>query len=198
MPILEITPPAAEPLSLADLRAAVGIDWTDDDGLLTSIAKAARRWVELYTRRQIVTATYDLYLSDWPDSDVIRIPRPPMSSVTSIKYDDADNAEQTLAATVYDTDTVSEPGRVFLKKDQSWPSLYGAPDDMEIRVRFVCGYGAAQQSTELIPDDFLHAIRIVTRDLYENQSMHTDMKLYGNEAAKALLWGLRFLGDTDG
>ena len=197
MPLSEITPPAAEPLSVADLKAAVGIDWSDDDGLIESIGKAARRWVELFTRRQIITATYDLYLRDWPASNVIRIPRPPLQSVTHVKYDDADNAEQTLAATVYDTDAVSEPGRVFLKKDQSWAALYGAPDDYEIRVRLVCGYGAAQQATELVPDDILHAIRIITRDLYENQSAHTDMKLYVNEAAKALLWGLRVLGDTD-
>ncbi len=83
MPLTEIAAPAAEPLSVADLRTAIGIDWTDDDGLIESIGKAARRWVELYTRRQIITATYDLYLSDWPDSNVIRIPRPPLSSITS-------------------------------------------------------------------------------------------------------------------
>jgi uncharacterized phiE125 gp8 family phage protein len=65
---------------------------------------------------------------------------PPIDSVASVKYLDADLVEQTLAATDYLVDKDSEPGLVYLKPGKSWPSTASAKN--AVRVRYTCGYGA--------------------------------------------------------
>lgn len=57
-----ITPPASEPVSLADAYDSARVT-TPDDALMTSLITAAREFAETYTRRQFVTATW-LYALD--------------------------------------------------------------------------------------------------------------------------------------
>ncbi len=44
-----ITPPAAEPLTLAQVKAHLRLDGNADDALLTSLIAAARRYLEATT-----------------------------------------------------------------------------------------------------------------------------------------------------
>src|SRR6185295_4859943 len=52
-------------------------------------------------------------------SGAIEIPWPPLQSVTSIKYLDANGQEQTLPPADYTVDTISEPGLVI--PATAWP-----------------------------------------------------------------------------
>jgi hypothetical protein len=47
----------------------------------------------------------------------------PLQSVTTVKYYDASGVLQTLASTVYQVDTVSQPGRIVLAPTQIWPTV---------------------------------------------------------------------------
>ena len=46
MPLLLTTPPTAEPVALADVKAHLRLAITDDDAYITSLITAARRAIE--------------------------------------------------------------------------------------------------------------------------------------------------------
>lgn len=71
----------------------------------------------------------------------IFLPKPPLQSVTTIKYIDQNGTQQTLDPTLYIVDTVSEPGRITPAYGQTWPTIREQVNAVEIQ--FVCGYGNA-------------------------------------------------------
>ena len=66
MGIAVVTPPAEEPVSLAELKSHLRVDSTDDNDYITALGKAGREWVESYCNRQLVTATYDYRIDRLP------------------------------------------------------------------------------------------------------------------------------------
>lgn len=161
-----ITAPAVEPLNIqTEVRPHVRVDFDDDDALLLMYAKTARQYLETHhLRRALITQTWDLYLDSFP-GDVITLPLPPLQSVTGVYYTPESGVEQTVSASSYYVDTVGEPGRVLLKNGYTWPS-----DTLQVangvRVRFVCGYGAAGNN---VPSPIRQAMLLTIGDLYENR-----------------------------
>ena len=190
MPLNEGTAPTSEPITLVEAKAHLRIDIGEDDGYIEDILiPAARLAVEAFTRRQLFTATYDLYLDSFPGSGEIRLPRPPLASITNIKYLDADGDEQTEAATVYTADTYSEPGRIYLAYGQSWSATRGVRNS--VYVRFVCGYTT-------VPAHLKHATAMLVADMYEQREARIEMvKVEDNPTVERLLWAWRFMGETD-
>jgi uncharacterized phiE125 gp8 family phage protein len=186
------TAPTVEPLTVAEAKEHLRVTAGEDDAYITALIKVARRQVEGYLGRRLITQTWDLNTSEF--LDVFRLPYPPLSSVTSVLYTDEDgNTGQTVTSTIWTSDTDSEPGRVFLAKDQSWPNLYGEEHALEVTVRHVAGYGATSAS---IPDDILHACKMWVAELYNNRG-ESEMKIEQNPAVRALLDMHRFLGEVD-
>lgn len=158
MSLTVITAPSIEPVTVAEAKAHLNIasSVTDDDSLIASYIKAARRHGENITRRAFVATTFELVLDEFPGSFVVRelggygcrpqsiyrehieLPRPPLQSVTSIKYLDASGTEQTLDASRYVVDTGSEPGRVFPVFGQTWPTTLDRQN--AVRIRYVSGW----------------------------------------------------------
>jgi uncharacterized phiE125 gp8 family phage protein len=141
--------PFHEPISLAQAKRHLRIDGDDSDRLIEGFIAVARRWVEHYTGRallwQTITARRD-------DLDQMPLPRPPLIAVSSIAYVDTAGATQTLSPSIYDVDVTSEPGRIVLAYDQSWPSVRGQHHD--VTVTFIAGHAAActrSGNTLLVP-----------------------------------------------
>jgi len=67
------TPPAAEPVTLADAKAHLKVDSTDDDALIASLITAARARAEWHTGRALVTQSWTLWLDAWPQRGIIEI-----------------------------------------------------------------------------------------------------------------------------
>ena len=61
-----ITPPALEPVALADAKAHLRLDTDDDDELITAAIAAARVHVEAMTRRCLIEQGWRVYLDRWP------------------------------------------------------------------------------------------------------------------------------------
>ena len=158
------TPPTEEPVTLAEIKDHLHISSTAEDSLLTLYAQMAREAVEGECWRALMPQTWDLYLPGWPAGGVIEIPRPPLQSVTSIKYTDDEGAVHTFAASNYRVDTASEPGRVVLAPDASWPS-----DTLDssnpVVVRFVAGYADASA----VPGMAKAAILLQIGEIYANR-----------------------------
>ena len=78
------TPPAAEPVTLAEAKAWLRVDTgDDDDALITSLISAARARAEWHTGRAFVTQGWTLWLDCWPSGACAEIPLPPLQGVQS-------------------------------------------------------------------------------------------------------------------
>lgn len=159
-----VTAPAFEPITTAEAKTHLRIDGSDEDTLIDGYIMAARQLCEMEARRAFVTQTFDLFLEQWPASDEIKLPRPPLQSVTSITYTDSNGNAQTMASADYLADTASEPGRVVLSYGGTWPSATLRPGPA-IAVRFVAGYGLAAA----VPAMYKQAIKLLVGHWYENR-----------------------------
>ena len=96
-----ITAPVIEPVTLEEVKDHLLIDETTAaaDNQLMRMIKAARQQIEDWTRRAILTQTWDYCIPGWPAESFIMIPHGNLQSVTSIKWNDDDATETTLTAT---------------------------------------------------------------------------------------------------
>jgi len=142
---------------------------TESD-LLTAIIQAAREYVEDFTRRQLLTATWDYYQNDWPSEDYIKLPfgnlQNGVGTAPVVSWKDTDGTETTLTVTTdYLVETNGEGcGRIVLPYGCSWPSGSLYPSN-PIKVRFTCGWTAAAS----IPSKIRSAILLMCADLYSNR-----------------------------
>lgn len=100
------TAPTVEPVTISDAKAhlrTLAGDITEDAGIIVPLITAAREYCENITGRALAAQTIKAYPESW---GLWRLPRPPLTAVTSVKYYDTDNTEYTLAATDYQADTV--------------------------------------------------------------------------------------------
>lgn len=137
-----ITAPTVQPITVNELKDHLRIEWDDtaQDTILDGFIKAAVDIAENYTNRAFVQRTYDYYIDRWPKGDSIELPRPPLQSVTTVEWTLWDESTDTLdSGTEYEVDTVSEPGRVVLEYDETWPTDTLHPKN-PIRIRYVAGY----------------------------------------------------------
>lgn len=87
-------------VSLNEARKAARIDHPDEDTYLATLIDAAQSYVERVTGRQLSQQTIDIRIAGWWDG-VLRLPRSPLQSVTSVKYFDTAGTEQTLSSASY-------------------------------------------------------------------------------------------------
>ena len=176
MDLRQTTPPTVEPLSLAEAKAHLRIDIADDETLISSRIKAATKEAQVATNRQFIAATWQLKLDSFPvagepsmviDAEgSIRLPRAPVTTASgvSISYIDSNGASQTLATTVYGVDIATEPGRVFLLYNQTWPSTRG--QKRAVTITYQAGYGSTSTS---VPEEARALIGLMLAGMYENR-----------------------------
>ena len=153
-----IAPPVEEPVDLADLKAVLKVNHTDDDALLAMQLAEAREWVEVRTERQLALKTWLLTIDDFPTAEIV-LPHRPINSVVSMQYDAPDGFEQTLPASAYYLDNASEPGWLF--PVTNWPATISAVNT--VRVTYMAGYG----DPALVPAPLKSAIALQTQELYD-------------------------------
>jgi hypothetical protein len=159
--------PAAEPVTLAEAKAYLGLTHSGDDGLVATLVAAAREQAELRARVALVRQTRDLSLDGFAtgggyyDPAVralgpggpgwlptaggapIDVPRPPLVSVTSITYLDPSGVLQTVDPATYRIIT-GIPGRIVPALGAAFPATLAGPD--VVTVRYVAGPAVASAS----------------------------------------------------
>ena len=164
MSIKIITPPASEPVLLADAVLHCRIDGTDEIALGTALSVAAREYCEKYSGRAYITQTIRASFDGWPRFP-INLPRPPLASVSSVKYYGEDNTEYTLDAANYYVDTDAEPGRIALAAGISLPATT-LRDINAVQVTYTAGYGAAAAA---VPQRVKQAMLLLIGYWYQNR-----------------------------
>lgn len=201
--IKRTTDAASEPITTSEAKTHLREDSSANDTYIDTLIAAARMQCEIFQRRSYINQTWTMALTGFPGSYTpdswhttatddlnIYLPYPPLSSVTSITYTDTDGGSNTLATSVYGVDTNSEPGRVYLKYDQSWPATRDL-EDAAVRITYVAGYGATAAS---VPATIKHAIKLLVAWMYEYREPVISGTIIDEvPGVKALLWTDRFL-----
>lgn len=189
-----ITPPAIEPIALADMMNFSRIDTDADVITMEAMITAARQEAEKITRRQLITATWELRLDRFPCADwgilsgplhnygrttrnelipgrghsqTIFLPMPPLQSIITLKYLDSGGTERTLIEnTDFLVDIYSEPARITPNFGYVWPPTYLVIN--AVRIVFVAGYG--DEDTD-VPESIRTYIKAAAGTLYENREL---------------------------
>ncbi len=188
-----VTPAAAEPVSEAQARvhARIGTpSQLEAEDILLKL-QAARSDRESFTQRQFLTATWRLSLGCL-GRRIIELPKPPLRSVSWVKYYDLDNVQQTLASSNY---VVTAPageraGKGFIAFDPYYifPNVYDRPD--AVQIEFVAGYGSTPAS---VPASLRSAILLVFGELYANREEASGGSTPNIRSADALCWPYRVI-----
>ena len=157
-----VTAPTEYPVTLSDVKTHLKIEANDFDGELSGLIDDATKFVEDMTGRALITQTWKFYLDDF--KSLIKVPKPPLSSVTSITYTDSSGSSQTLASSNYTVDAKSQPGRIHQKPSGSFPGTYGDVND--VTITFVCGYG----NKTAVPEGLKRAIYLYIERMFDNPS----------------------------
>ena len=156
------TGPTSTAISLAEAKAFLRVDsdYDDDDTYITSLINVGTQVVEEFTRRRLITQTYNIFYDEFPPYIDLQVGD--VASVTHVKYYDADNSLQTLAASNYDVDTKVRPGRIYQSNTGDFPNTYERPNAIE--VEFVVGSAASD-----VPAPIIQSIYIIVGRYYENR-----------------------------
>lgn len=173
MALTRLVAPSVPPLTLAEVKKHLRVSSTDQDDLITIYLKAATDYIDGewgFLGRAIVTQTWLLTIDEFPAAE-IKIPLPPLQSVTSIKYDDAAGVEQTVSAANYYVDTASEPGWVVPLLNVSWPTPLDGIN--AVRIEFVAGYLPSSDSppdlTANVPFNIKAGLMLLIANMFEHR-----------------------------
>lgn len=194
MSLTLVTPPAVLPVTEAEVWDHLRVPLLGspaapvDQAHILTLIRAIVGWLDGkdgILGRALVTQTWDLKMDAFPGcrtsetgycgsaaaADAIRVPLPPLQSVTSIGYVDSAGATQTLAASKYTVDTASLPARIVPVYGETWPSTRDEVD--AVTVRFVAGYAGDGASPEdlraNVPTAIKQAIKILVAEAYQHR-----------------------------
>jgi len=159
-----------------------------EETLIESLITAARQLCEEYLFRRIGVQTVEFRGKGFPVNNspiVLPAPLKITSPVTSIKYLDGNQVEQTLAASEY---VVSDSAPALITPVNSWPETSLSGDSL--RVRFSAGYSATGESpvlSEALPATIRTAMLMQIADMYENREAQVERPLNANPTLANLL-----------
>ena len=166
------TPPATDPVTLAEVKAHLNITHTDDDDLLgeyleTAIAALDGR--DGMLGRGLVNQVWTLALPGFASE--IRLPLPPTQSVGAITYIDLDGQTQSLPENAYAVSGIGGLNWAVIRPatGQAWPTT--AEGEEVVTVEFTAGFGTAAD----VPAPIRHAIKEHVSRLYEDRESGSRM-----------------------
>lgn len=136
--LTQSTAPVCEPVALAEAALHIKQDSSADDTWLERAIAAARGYVEGATNIQMVCATWQLKYDYFPA--LMRLPRRPLVSVTSITYVDSNGDTQTVDSDDYTLNTDAFQPTIEPAYSESWPTPRAHANS--VVVTFVAGYAA--------------------------------------------------------
>lgn len=192
MNVATLVPPAQDLLSLVEAKAHLKVGDDEDRWLLDQIHALSRHldgW-EGILGKALTQQTLALYLDRFPHAHrassldaaspqhrhrhhhhAIRLPCPPLVSVTSITYVDGAGVTQTMDATAYQVDAIGSPARILPAYGTYWPAARHQLN--AICITFVAGYapgaGSPTDFVANVPRPILSAAKLLLGHLYENR-----------------------------
>lgn len=152
------------PVPVSELRKQLELqaDDTTHTEHLERVIERASRWIERRTRRAMLDQTWTLTLDAFPVR--IELPRPPLISVTTVRYEDVNGTWQTWSSSNYRVIDSRRPAIVKPIIGVAWPETSGEPQCVEVVYR--AGYGT---TAETVPEDLREAVVQLSAYLFSNR-----------------------------
>ena len=129
-----------EPVTLDQMHARLHLSSTGDDTSIAGIITQAREFAERVSRRSLAYKSYAYYMDRFPyPHEPIRIPAPPLISLTQISYYDDTLTEQILDPSEYWTAPAQIPALIVPTPGNVWPCAGRVPGS--VILQFTAGYG---------------------------------------------------------
>jgi len=165
------------PITLEEIKDHLNITRgeTGQDETLKGLRAASVEMAQNITGRKLMIQKWTVYLDNWPSGNELELPFTPLASsgsvagtssipTTGIYYTDSTNGSTTLGSTAWSYDAVSEPPRIVLGNDESWPTDI-LHHNNPIQIRGTYGYSASSE----IPRSIKHAMLLMIGHWYENR-----------------------------
>lgn len=159
MKLENITSLVTEPVTLAEAKAHLRVDHSDDDTYIASLITAAREQAESYCELVIPVQQFKYDLDCFPAS--ISLPNVPVISIDSIAYIDGSGASQPL--TEYYLSRTPVSASIESAYSESFPVTELGRD--KVSVTFTAGFSD-------MPETIKHAIKLIIGSLYEQREDH--------------------------
>lgn len=157
------TPPASEPVSVAEAKRHLRVFHEDDDDYIVDLISTARDHVEKYCGARWTAVELVANCDDW--CDLALLPFTPVTALSLIGYTDASGAAATVNTAVYEFR--ADARSVVLKPGQVWPAKRSGS-------RIAVTVSAGSTDTPLAVK---HAILLRVEDFYEHRGSEEDSKL---------------------
>ena len=159
------TAPTTLPVSVADVKEHLRIgDYTDHDNMIESYIEGATKSFEQQANLCLKAQTWYAYLSYEEVVEKIYLHKFPITAISSIKYYDSDNSQQTMDASNYTKIYSARPAEIIIDEV---PSVYERSDAMVIE--FIAGYTT-------VPADIILALKGRVYKMYNQPDDFVEMK----------------------
>lgn len=156
--------PATEPVTLAEAKAFLRVDGTDEDSFIQTLIAAARLHTESVTGRAMISQSWRVVLDAWPEDRRVDLPLAPLRSLTEIRAYDEDGIATTLTLAEFLPETGPAPAAICVPARVSGMSALRAANGIEID--YVAGYGDSATS---VPQDLKHAVLTLVGYWFEHR-----------------------------
>lgn len=160
-------PPTTLAIRIEAAREFVRADEVPSESfLLDQFIRDATQRLQEYLGRSLMTQTLTLRLDAFPGGcSAIELPRPPVQSISWVKYLDAAGVEQILDAGLYQLDPYSDRPRLAPVHGGTWPTALA--DLNAVRIQYLAGYATA----EAVPPVILTALFNLVGALYHYRAV---------------------------
>lgn len=176
------SPPTQALVSLDDAKAHLRLNGIDDwDTLLQDQVDAAHGQLDGYAGRlgrALAPQTWILYLPGFPAAGspgsvlaIIRLPLPPLLSVTSITYVDTNGVTQTLSSSLYQV-LDGERAEIRPAYGQVWPATR-IDTARAVAITFECGYEQSAGAWPAKIQPVRSALKLLVEQEFADRA-HTD------------------------
>ena len=174
MSLVMTIPPAVEPVSVADAKAHMRIEGSDEDVLIASLLLTSRLHIEVALSLALITQSWTMTLDRWPTGRDVELPLTPLRSVDEVRVKNAAGVAIAVPAEGYLVDLASRPARLV------WNNIVPPVPHVRakgIEIDMTAGFGSTGDS---VPAPLKHAILMLTAHWYE----HRDPGEIGSDDAR--------------
>lgn len=144
-------------LSLEDAKRFIRVVEADDDADIKSFINSAIVEAQDITNRQFASATYELYLSNFPREN-FKFPKNPVQEILSIDYMDISGEYQTIDSSSYYLFHEYEVGKIIFN---TFPVVAMKNHKQAVKITFKSGYGSN------FPADLRQWLKVRVSTLFE-------------------------------